>query len=73
MVQTSTADERPQKKEKTIESDRGELAKNPSMVKSNFSLGLKYGEWMNSRHTLVGWGLVPFIVSFEVGLLLMLH
>jgi len=36
------------RKKETIKGDRGKPAKDPPTVKSNFSLGLKYGEWMNS-------------------------
>ena len=36
------------KKKKIIEGNQGELAKDLSMIKSNFSLEFKYSEWMNS-------------------------
>ena len=35
------------KKNVTIEDDWGEPAKGPPMVKSDFSLGVKYSEWVN--------------------------
>ena len=37
------------RKKETTKCDRGELVKNPSTTKSDFSLELKYNEWMNSN------------------------
>ena len=38
------------RRKETIEGDRDEPAKNPLMVKSVFSLGLKFNEWMNGKN-----------------------
>ena len=47
----------------------GKPAKNPSIVKSIFSLGLKFSEWMNGRMYLGIVRLGPFYREFRVGLL----
>ena len=47
----------------------GKPAKNPSTVKSIFSLGLKFSEWINGRMYLGLVKLGPFYREFRVGLL----
>ena len=55
------------RKKKTIKGDRGEQAKDPSTVKSNFSLRLKYSEWMNGGTYLDLVRLGPFYREFWSG------
>ena len=57
------------KKKKTIEGDWGEPGNDSSTIKSDFSLELKYGEWMNSRTYLDLVRLCPYYRKFGVGLL----
>ena len=45
----------------------------PPMVKSVFSLALKYCEWMNSKTYLRQVNMGPYLKSFGVGLLVRLH
>ena len=61
------------RKKETIKGDWGEPAKDPLTVKLDFSLELKYSEWMNSRTYLDWMKLGPLIESFGVGLLVRLH
>ena len=58
-----------EKKKKTIEGDWGEPGNDSSTIKSDFSLELKYGEWMNSRTYLDLVRLCPYYRKFGVGLL----
>ena len=60
-------------KKETIEGDQGEPAKDPPTVRSDFSLELKYSEWMNSRTYLSLVRLGPFYREFRVGLLVRCH
>ena len=54
--------------EKTIEANRSELAKDPLIVKSVFSLKHNCSKWMNSR-TYLG----PFYREFGMGPLVRCH
>ena len=49
ILRTSTVNQWPEneKKNVTIEDGQGEPAKGPPMVKLDFSLGVKYSEWVN--------------------------
>ena len=58
-----------EKKKKTIEGDWGEPGNDSSTIKSDFSLELKYGEWMNSRTDFDLVRLCPYYRKFGVGLL----
>ena len=58
-----------EKKKKTIEGDWGEPGNDSSTIKSDFSLELKYGEWMNSKTYLDLVRLCPYYRKFGVGLL----
>jgi len=51
-------------KKKIVEGDRGKPAKGPPMIKSYFSLGFKYSEWLNSRTYLYWIRLGPFYRDF---------
>ena len=62
-----------ERKKEIIEGDWGELAKDPLTVKSDFSLELKYSEWMNSRTYIRLVRLGPIYREFGVGLLVRLH
>ena len=61
------------RKKKTIEGGGGELAKDPQMVNSVFSLGLKYSKWVNSETYLRLVRLGPFYREFGVDLLVRFH
>ena len=58
------------RKKTTIESDWSELTKDLPMVKSVFSIGLKYSKWMNNRIYLGLVRLSHFYKKFGVGLLI---
>ena len=62
-------DDLEKKKKKTIEGDWGEPGNDSSTIKSDFSLELKYGEWMNSRTDFDLVRLCPYYRKFGVGLL----
>jgi len=57
------------RKKETIEGNQGKPAKDPLIVKSIFSLGLKFSKWMNSRMYFGLVGLGPFYREFGVSLL----
>lgn len=53
--------------------DQGEPVMDFPTIKSNFSLGLKYSDWMNSRTYLRLMKLGPFYREFGVDLLVKFH
>ena len=61
------------RKKETIEGDWRKLAKDPSTIKLDFFVGLKYGEWMNNRTYLDLVRLSPFYRKFGVSLLVRCH
>ena len=61
------------RKKETIEGDWGESAKDLPTVKSVFSLGLKFSEWMSNETCLGLVRLGPFYKEFGVGLFIRCH